>query len=81
VGGRARIDSGRNFLAEEVSHLSNSSTEERNLSIFDVWIQSWTMTDLMVFGTAGLVVVLIVFVRPILASRRSRDAGSENGTR
>jgi hypothetical protein len=39
------------------------------------------MTDLMVFGTAGLVVVLIVFVRPILASRRSRDAGSENGTR
>jgi hypothetical protein len=38
------------------------------------------MTDLVVFGTAGLVIVLIVFVRPILASRRSSDAGSENGT-
>lgn len=49
------------------------------MSIFDVWLESWTTTDLVIFGTAGLIVILVVFVRPILASRRSTDAGSENG--
>lgn len=49
------------------------------MSIFEVWLQSWTMTDLVVFGSAGLVVILLVFVRPILSSWRSTDAGPENG--
>ena len=49
------------------------------MSIFDVWLESWTMTDLWVFGTAGLLVLLVVFLRPILASRRSAD--TENGSR
>ncbi len=54
------------------------------VSIFDVWLESWTTTDLIVFGTASLVIIAVVFVRAILASRRSAEeptgASSENGS-
>jgi hypothetical protein len=48
-------------------------TRRSSMSIFDVWLESWTMTDLAIFGAAGLVVVLVVFVRPLFARRSSTE--------
>ena len=55
--------------------------QEDSRSIFDVWLDSWTMTDLWVFGTAALAVIFVVFLRPMLASRHSADTRAENGGR
>ena len=49
------------------------------MNIFDVWIESWTTTDLYIFGAAGVLTFLFVFVRPIVNERR-RSALEENGS-
>ncbi|HXV60264.1 MAG TPA: hypothetical protein VEK15_06185 [Vicinamibacteria bacterium] len=54
------------------------------MNVFEVWLESWTMTDSIFFGTVGLVIIAVVFLRPLLASRRDagppQRASSDNGS-